>query len=162
MPRSRPRLPADPLIERLGVLLPQFMDLINRRSAGQTMRIMSECGLTLPQMVALHALRGAGVLRVHGVQEALQLSASATSALVDKLVEKGFVSRVENPDDRREKRLALTPSGTALLDRLARERASEFTNAISVLDPELRAQLVTMFERVIDQLRQGDPACPPS
>lgn len=161
-PSAVPPVAADPTIERLGRLMPLFMDLINRRSAGETMQIMSECGLTLPQMVALHTLRHHRELSVQGVQEALRLSASASSALIDKLVEKGFVDRRENPVDRRQKQLHLTPAGEELLERMARSRAQEFTAAVQVIDPELRVQLVNLFERVIEQLRQGDPPCPPS
>ena len=152
---------ADPTAERLARLLPVFMDLINRRSTGDTMQIMSEHGITLPQMVTLHALRHHHELSVQGVQEALRLSASASSALIDKLVEKGFVDRRENPADRRQKQLHLTPSGEELLDRIARSRAGEFTTAAQAIDPELRVQLANLFERVIDQLCQGDPPCQP-
>lgn len=148
-------------IERLGQLLPLFMDLINRRSAGQTMRIMHECGLTLPQMVALHVLRHATPLSLQGLTDHLQLSPSATSTLVDKLVAKGFVDRTENPDDRRQKRIELTPAGAELLDRLALARAAEFSGAVAAVDPQLRAELVTLFERVIAQLSAGESPCRP-
>ena len=162
-PPKPPEPPVDdPTIARLGALMPLFMDLINRRSAGQTMQIMAECGLTLPQMVAMHVLRWHGELPLSAVQDALQLSPSATSTLVDKLVEKGFVHRRENPADRRQKQVQLTTAGADLIDQLALARAVEFTTAVSVIDPELRAQLVTLFERVIEQLRQGEPPCPPS
>jgi len=152
----------DPNIARLGELMPAMMDLINRRSAGETLQIMSECGLTLPQIVAMHVLRARSGLPLLAVQEILRLSASATSTLIDKLVEKGFVDRRENQADRRQKVLQLTPSGVALLDRMAQSRAQEFTQALALVDPELRAQLVTLFERVIEQLRQGEPSCQPS
>lgn len=156
------REPVDPNIARLGQLMPFLMDLINRRSAGQTMVIMNECGLTLPQIVAMHVLRNRAGVSLLAMQDALRLSASATSTLIDKMVEKGFVDRRENPVDRRLKALQLTESGVALLDRMAVSRAEEFTAAMAVVDPELRAQLVILFERVIEQLRLGDPSCPPS
>ena len=152
----------DPNIARLGALMPLFMDLINRRSAGQTMRLMHDEGLTLPQIVAMHVLRHAGPLPLQGIAEALRLSASATSVLIDRLVEKGLVLRQENPADRRQKLVQIADPGSRFLEDLARSRAEEFTAAITSIDPELRAELVTLFERVIDQLRQGESPCRPS
>lgn len=152
----------DPDSERLGQLLPLFMDLINRRSAGQTMRMMAECGITLPQMVAMHVLRAKAPLPQHVLVDDLRLSPSAVSSLIDKLVAKGFVARDEDPDDRRQRRLALTPDGADLIEQLARSRAQELAAALSLVDPQLRAELVPLFERVIAQLSAGDSPCRPS
>ena len=138
--------------EKLGALVSKLMTLVNRRSAGQTLEIMSEAGLTLPQMVALHILRFAGPMPITGLVEGLRLSTSATSHLVDRMHEKGLVSRDEDPTDRRQKRVALTDAGGALLDRLNDARATEWQRGLEGLDARLAEQLIGVFERVITEL----------
>lgn len=50
----------------------------------------------------------------HELGERLQVSAPTASGLVDRLVEKGLVSRTDDPEDRRVRRLHVTPEGMAL------------------------------------------------
>ena len=146
----------DPQAERLAVLLREVMSLVYRRFAGETMVLMSDTGLTMPQMVALNVLRYAGPQSIGGLVEKLHLSISATSHLVDRLVEKALVDRQEDPDDRRQKRVEITAAGSELVDRIARVQTSEFARVLSSLDPDLQAQLATAFERAVEQLR-ADP-----
>lgn len=147
-----PTPPPDLSALRLGDLFQQLMWALHRHSAGETLRIMNEASLTLPQMVALHTLHYAGPCTVTRLTDALRLSPSATSHLVDRLVERGLVDRAEDPEDRRQKRVAITPTGQALLERLAAERLEEFRDAVLALPPDLVAQLLSVFERVIVEL----------
>ncbi len=150
---------SDPTI-RLGLLMQEMMALVHRRSAGRTWSIMSESGLTMPQVITLHVLRMGGTQSIHRIADAISLSTSAASHLVDRLVEKGLVDRQEDPEDRRAKRVELTPAGVALVDELASERLGEFTRALSQLDPELVSQLVAILEKTIEQLAtDGTYAC---
>lgn len=152
MPPSR----RTPQTRRLADLLNEMNWAIQRHSAGETLRVMHEAGLTLPQMVVLHVLHHAGPSPVTRLTDATHLSASATSHLVDRLVERGFVDRAEDPEDRRQKRVAITPAGLALLEDLARLRVDELDQALSSLDPLLLDALVTVFEATIHQL-SGPP-----
>ncbi len=141
----------------LGVLVQELMGLVHRRFAGDAMQIMAESGLTMPQIVALHVLRFGPPCHIGALGEHLKLSTSATSHMVERLFEKGLVDRTEDPIDRRQKNVAITAEGIALVVRLHTERTQELSRALSTLDPELREQLVSVFERVIAQLRAGDP-----
>lgn len=145
----------DPSIARLSMLLHQVMGLINRASGAGTLEMMNTHNLTLPQMVALHVLRYEGPLSTLRLMDDLQLSASATSHLVDRLVERGWVTRKENQDDRRQRTLEVTPLALQMLDEMAEQRAKEFEVAFSRVDPALRDQLNTVFEQVIKQLSRG-------
>lgn len=148
---------------QLSALLNDFMALVHRGFAGDAMAIMSEAGLTMPQIVALHILVH-GPQSNHGLVEKLHLSTSATSHLVDQLVKKGFVDRAEDPTDRRQKRLAITDAGTDLLRRLSQERTDEFARALSSLDPQTRMTLVTALDRAVTELSRDLPLrpCTPS
>jgi DNA-binding MarR family transcriptional regulator len=109
-------------------------------------------------MVALHVIRYEGPISTLRLMDDLRLSASATSHLVEKLVEKGWVTRRENLEDRRQKQLEITPAALQMLDEMAVQRAHEFQVAFRLVDPATRAHLVGAFENVIEQLKTGGPS----
>lgn len=157
----------DPSAARLAETFTQLMGLLNRHMAGETLAIMHEAGITLPQMVALHVLRYGGNSSINGLGEALNLSTSATSHLVDRLVERDLVVRTEDPVDRRQKRLALAAGGEELLSRLSVSRESEMLALASRLSPDVLNSVLALLEQAIVQLRRSleipqETVCPPS
>ena len=137
----------------VGDLVGDLMGLVHRRSAGGTLALMNEAGLTMAQMVALYILEHLGPQTVSAIASFLNLSPAATSHLVDRLVMSDFVGRTEDPEDRRQKSVAITRKGQALATRVHRERAREFGSALALLSPELQGQFARVLGRVVDGLR---------
>ncbi len=131
------------------------MTHINRRSAGDTLAIMNEVGLTMPQFVTLHVLVHGGPRTVGAIAGCLRLSAAATSHLVDRLVRAHLVERAEHADDRRQKWVAITRSGRSLVDRVTAERAREFSRVLGRLSPALRRRFVEVLGRVNEELERS-------
>jgi DNA-binding MarR family transcriptional regulator len=125
---------------------------INRRSAGDSLAVMAEAGLTMPQLVTLHLLAHAGGRSVGEIGGRLRLSPGATSHLVERLVQADLVARAEDPDDRRQRRLAITPAGRRLVDRINSERTGEVSAVLARLSPLLRRQFADVLSRVIEEL----------
>jgi DNA-binding MarR family transcriptional regulator len=140
-------------LAEVGDLVGDLMGLVHRRSAGGTLALMNEAGLTMAQMVALYILDYAGPQSVTAIASFLNLSPAATSHLVDRLVGGGFVGRTEDQVDRRQKRVAITPTGRSLAARVHQERAREFASALALLTPELQKQFARVLGRVVEQLR---------
>ena len=136
----------------LGALIGELMKHVNRRSAGETLAILNEASLTLPQLVTMHILDRGGVRTVSAIASALRLSPAATSHLVDRLVVAGFAGRIEDPDDRRQKRVTITAAGRRLVERVERERTREMTDAVAGLSPEVYRQFSKVLMRVIEEL----------
>lgn len=130
-----------------------LMGLVHRRSAGGTLALMNEAGLTMAQMVALHVLDHLGAQSVTAIASFLNLSPAATSHLVDRLVTSGFVLRTEDQEDRRQKRIAITPAGRTLAARVHEERAREFASALALVPTELQRQFAGVLEHVVEALR---------
>jgi len=145
----------DPTIARLGMLLHQLMAGINQRTSGETLELLHNESLTMPQMVTLHHLAWLGPQPQSELGEALRLSSSATSSLVDRMVERGLVARWEHPEDRRQRVVGIAEGGQRLVERMAGARTQELEDAFRHVDPELRARLADIFEEVIAQLRAG-------
>jgi DNA-binding MarR family transcriptional regulator len=153
--RARAAAAASGSLSGVGDLIGDLMGLVHRRSAGGTLSLMNEAGLTMAQMVALYVLDFKGVQSVSTIASFLNLSPAATSHLVDRLVTAGFVERTEDQQDRRQKRIAITQAGRNLAARVHQERAREFESALCLLSSELQRQFATVLGRVVDALRQA-------
>lgn len=138
----------------LSALLVELMTHIHRRSAGDTLAIMHEGGLTMPQLVTLHLLDHAGGRPVGTIAECLRLSPAATSHLVERLVRGGLVERSEDPEDRRQRQVVITARGRTLVERVCRERARELSVVLGRLSAELRRELGAVLARAIDELEE--------
>lgn len=103
--------------------------------------------LTIHQMEALVVLdRGSVAMRE--LCDQLDISESAGTALVDRLVARGMVERHPDPADRRLVRVALSDEARAMTEQyraLKRDRAAE---ALSVLSSEDLATLVRICEAI--------------
>ena len=136
----------------LSALVSELFRHINRRSAGDSLALMGEAGLSMPQLVTLHLLAHAGGRPVGEIGHRLRLSPAATSHLVDRLVQAGLVARAEDPHDRRSRLLAITPEGRRLVDRINSERTREVSAVLARITPQLRRQFADALARVIDEL----------
>ncbi len=96
---------------------------------------------SFPQLATLFLLDEAGELTIKQVTEVLGRSVSATSRLLDQLVERGLVSRREDERDRRAKRVAITESGRALITTLEQRRADVQIAVMEYLSAEERANV---------------------
>lgn len=103
--------------------------------------------LTIHQLEALVVLdRGSVTMRA--LCDHLDISESAGTALVDRLVARGMVERHTDPADRRLVRVALSDEARAMTEQyraLKRDRAAE---ALSVLSSEDLATLVRICEAI--------------
>jgi DNA-binding MarR family transcriptional regulator len=158
-PPARPPQKRRPLgeTERLSALIGELMSQVHRRSAGDTLTILTESGLTMAQLVSLHFLQQTGARSVSAIAATLRLSPAATSHLVDRLVQARLVERKEDPDDRRAKRVGITPAGTALAARVQAERTREFADVLGRLNPALRrrfAAVLTLVNRELASLSE--------
>lgn len=150
VPAAGERVGATPT--EMGALISELMRHVNRRSAGETLAILNDAGLTLPQLVCLHILEASGVRTVSAIASALRLSPAATSHLVDRLVSGGLAGRIEDPIDRRQKRVTITASGRRLISRVERERTREMTAAVAGMSSEIVRQFSRVLVKVIEEL----------
>ena len=104
---------------------------------------MGSLDVGFTQLAALYAIGGPVTLTVGDLAEQLDRSPSATSRLVGGLVAGGYVERFEEVADRRQRVLALTPEGQALLAGVDRERADQFLAVVRPMPMADRA-LVAM------------------
>ncbi len=100
---------------------------------------LGELRLGFTQLAGLYVLADGSTLTVGELAEAIGRSPSATSRLVDGLVRRRLVERQEEPEDRRQRTLQLTPRGHAILRVVDRARADQFLSAVRPLPSAERA-----------------------
>jgi DNA-binding MarR family transcriptional regulator len=149
--------PAD---EQLGELL---QELVNRVShlQGNTLSVLTEESVTLQQVLLLRRLQQSGECAPSELADLMRMSPPAVSQMIDRLFALGHVSRTEAPDDRRRKRIAVTPKAVALLERIRKARASEYAAGIARLSPKLRAELTKLLRQALRELPEEVEALAP-
>jgi DNA-binding MarR family transcriptional regulator len=80
------------------------------------MRRQENLQISMPQLKLLSFLSFNPGSSLSGAAEDLAVTPATASNLVDRLVKRGYVSRVEDPQERRRVLLSLTESGTAHLE----------------------------------------------
>lgn len=100
---------------------------------------LGELGLGFPQLAALYAISGTQTLTVADLAEQIGRSPSATSRLVTALERRGLVTRHEEAVDRRQRTLAMTADGQALIAQIDGARAEQFLAVVRPLPPAERA-----------------------
>lgn len=99
-----------------------WMDVFMSRSMRGWGVFAKSTGLSMPQFSLLMQLHHKGACGMSEVSERFEITPAAASQLVDKLVQSGFISRDEDPHDRRAKILNLTDKGRELIRRGMEER----------------------------------------
>ena len=97
------------------VAMREWVSETTHRSMNGLFGYVRDNGLSMPQVGALFNIRLNKENGVANLGEELHVSSAAASQMLDKLVQQGLVSRSENPDDRRSKRLSLTTKGQEIL-----------------------------------------------
>ena len=109
---------------------------------------IEETGLGLSDFGVLEVLLHKGPLPVNTIGPIVDLTPGSISTAVDRLVEKGLVSRVESAEDRRVRIVDLTPSGKDLIAGAFRKHSLQMKRVFSELSPEELRGLETALKKV--------------
>jgi MarR family 2-MHQ and catechol resistance regulon transcriptional repressor len=97
---------------------------------------IEDTGLGDSDFRVLEVLLHKGPLPVNTIGPIVDLTTGSISIAVDRLFEKGLVSRVESSEDRRVRIVALTPLGKDLIVPAFRKHAGQMRKVFSELSPE--------------------------
>ena len=96
----------------------------------------------------LEALLHKGPLPVNTIGPKVWLTPGSISVAVDRLVKKGLVSRKDHPDDRRVRRVELTPKGRALITRGFGEHAAAMEDVARRPFKKRTADIAAAIEKI--------------
>ncbi|MFL4024466.1 MarR family transcriptional regulator [Pseudomonas aeruginosa] len=104
--------------------------------------------VSVTQCYAVEALVKQGPLRLQALAEQMFLDKSTASRVVDTLERKGYVSRVEHPEDRRAVQVQATEAGVDLYGRIRASLIAEEKAMISCLPPEVRQGALQLLRQL--------------
>jgi DNA-binding MarR family transcriptional regulator len=138
----------DDLALKLGALILRCMG----PQGGEVLRVIDESGLTFAQMKILVELQTPDEEHtVTAFAEHLGISVASASRAADGMVRRKLVTRIEDPDDRRVKRLALTAKGQQLADRIISARLASLEEFTGSLEAEERHKLESALDALMER-----------
>jgi DNA-binding MarR family transcriptional regulator len=146
---QRPAVSSDQLAGEIA----RFMGNAMRTAQTEVFHIVGELDLTMTQLKILHILDGSGrELTPSEVAQFVGLSPAATGRAVDAMARAGLVSRRDDEDDRRVKRLALTDAGLSAVERITAARVAGIARVVDHLDPDQRVALSAALQPLLNSV----------
>ena len=117
----------------------------------------SDCSapaLTFPQVNMLMTVRERGSMTIKQLAQVLHVKAPAVSAMVERLVEQGILTRSENPVDRREVLVELSASHNEWVDELERKKLQIFVELVEKVGEDSALMWRALGMRIQEVLRE--------
>ncbi|SFE60978.1 DNA-binding transcriptional regulator, MarR family [Actinacidiphila alni] len=115
-----------------------------------------DLNLTYAQLSALARIGQFGPIRLGELAAREQVAAPSLTRTVRPLSEAGLIGKEADPSDGRSWLVSITPEGSALLDRIRRERAELLTRRMAWLTQDQRRTLDAALP-VLEQLLTEPP-----
>ena len=114
----------------------QLQRQVNRALRQSESDVWMELSLTIVQLKSLFFISKEGSTNFTRLAQALRVTPSNVTGIVDRLVGQGLVSRQENPENRRMLLLQTTAQGEELLTRLRERKIGQLTKLLSCLSAD--------------------------
>jgi len=131
-------------VKRLYLLVTQFID-----------EAVKPFGIGRTQWQVISRVHRAGLMTQRDLQSILQVEPATLSGVVDALVTKGWLERLENPEDKRGRVLKLTPLGEQRYATIPNPVAAVERTMLEGVSAEDRAVVEQALQRMIENLEQG-------
>ena len=131
------------LIETKQELIGQIADeveFLNRVYHVEALEEWQKIDMTIPQIKTLALLENAGSMRMSGIANYLGGTMSATTSIIDRLVDKDLIERDSDPNDRRLVMCRLTNAGHRTITRFWRAgtvRVQPFLDGLDLEELEI-------------------------
>ena len=109
---------------------------------------LEETGIDDTDFRILEALFNKGPLPVNTIGPKVYLTPGSISVAIDRLLDRGLVSRVESPEDRRVRIVSLTSKGRELIAPVFRKHAAEIRKVFA----DARPKEVRSLERILKKI----------
>lgn len=145
----------DPAVQGTAARLSALLRHLFLYDRGNQLRVIETCGLSMTQCKALLELGGLGQAveprQVSDLAETFGVSVPSMSRAVDALVKEGLATRVEDPEDRRARRVAITRKGEELVRTLLLVRQAGMEAFAATLTREQRRKIDAAVDALMDR-----------
>ena len=137
----------------IGEEIAKVHPLILREVAVKQMSVFSKDKITLTQVVVLDLLKEKGSCRMGDIAAALNLTMSAVTGIIDKMIEMGLVKRERSGKDRRIVWVSLFPKGKRTVKKVNRERINAVNDLFLVLTLDEKHEYLRLLEKIYKNLK---------
>jgi MarR family 2-MHQ and catechol resistance regulon transcriptional repressor len=109
---------------------------------------LAETGIDDTDFRILEVLLNKGPLPVNTIGPKVYLTPGSISVAIDRLLDRGLVSRVESPEDRRVRIVSLTSKGKELIAPVFRKHAAEIRKVFADASPKEVRSLETILKKI--------------
>jgi DNA-binding MarR family transcriptional regulator len=148
-----------------GISLAGFADVINEImpeiARGFVSRQSDELfrgKITVPQFFLLSYLQKQGELRMTDIARFLSVTTAASTGVVERLVKAGYALRVFDPRDRRIIRIKLSVKGSAVVEKIMRQRRQMIMDIFGEISENERQQYLAILTRIQQVMRKQNQA----
>ena len=113
---------------------------------------LTRSDITTTQLLVLECLSTCGHCKMNTLVESLKGKFSAVTAIIDRLVKTGFVTREHGKEDRRTVFVDLSAKGKKVLQEVYQQRRKAFMQVFSRVSAREREEYLTILEKVVEGL----------
>ena len=140
--------------ERFVAVLREWAAVFMRRSMRDFVQLSKNSGLSISQMGALFRLYHGGFCGVSDLGDHLGVTNAAASQMVERMVQHGLLARVEDPEDRRGKKISLTLKGRELVEESIEARRRWIEQLTHTLTVDEQEAIITALKTLTAVARQ--------
>jgi len=132
--------------------LPQDM----KKFAPDRTTIGNKFGITNVQLMTLHFVKHSDNCKTSDIADFLSVSPPDATRIVETLVKKGFVERINDEKDRRIIRLRVTRNGKKVIEILKQELALSFSKILEKINEQDAKALLRGMKALSNALKELD------
>lgn len=110
--------------------------------------LLKTCGLTSPQLTALHAIRRLQSVTVGSLAREIHLGQATVTGILGRLESRGLVSRTRGSQDRRSVLVELTEAGADFVCEAPSPLQERFHDELSRLEEWERTMILSTLQRI--------------
>lgn len=132
---------ASPGPERLAQDILHALRRIMRSLDISSRQLISEYGLTIPQLISLQQLHEHGPLTSGALARTVALSPATVTGILDRLELRGLVTRERRPEDKRRVLVSVTDLGRSVIQNAPSHIEDRLASALATLPETRRVEL---------------------
>lgn len=121
-------------------------------------KLVQKYGLTGPQLILLKACVNAEKITISSLAEQINLSKPTVTSIVERLLQKGYVSRVKDTSDKRKVFVSPTEKTLLLFDKSPSLLQESFVNRFDKLAEWEKLQILSTLQRIAAMMNADEIA----
>jgi len=141
-------LTATEFADRLNEIMPVIFQEFSRRQANE----LFKGKITLPQFLILDFLYRKGASKMNQLAKLTHVCPAAMTGIVDRLVRDGYVTRKDEPQDRRIIKVKLTTPGHELVRKITEQKRNMVVHIFGKISVHDRKEYLRILSKIKDIL----------